>query len=266
MAKVAPPANRPRARIPVLTLALGTALACALATPRASAQTSPPAAARPGEEDTDGDGISDNEDACKRVKGVASNTPRFNGCPPPVDSDGDGIADQDDACPKKQGVASDDPRLNGCPARSAAKGPAARASRASRASADASGAVALTFAGFRRLDDGSSLVFIELSAPVTVELKKVHGAVVYTLENTRAPGRNSRNALDTSAFSSVVRRATIAQRKKNVEVAIALNADVQPQHRLVTRAGATVLEIQLPKAPPGTAPPAPSLPIRPKGE
>jgi hypothetical protein len=269
MAKVAPLANHPRVFVPALALALGTALACALAAPRASAQTpSPTAAPIPGEEDTDGDGIPDNEDACKRVKGVASETPKLNGCPPPppaVDTDGDGIADSDDACPKKPGVASDDPKLNGCPARGA-KASARTVGRAAAATAAGSGSAALTFAGFRRFDDGSSLVFVELSAPVAVDVKQLHGAIVYTLENTKAPGRNSRNPLDTSAFSSVVRRATVAQKKKNVEITLTLTADVQPQHRLVQRAGATVLEIQLPTAPPGSAPPAPSAPIMPKAQ
>ena len=56
--------------------------------------------------DTDGDGISDKDDACPEEAGAAAN----NGCPWP-DSDGDGIADKDDSCPELAGIAAN----NGCP-------------------------------------------------------------------------------------------------------------------------------------------------------
>lgn len=54
--------------------------------------------------DTDNDGITDAEDACPTAAGLAA----FNGCP---DSDGDGIADKDDACPTEAGLSA----FNGCP-------------------------------------------------------------------------------------------------------------------------------------------------------
>ena len=68
---------------------------------------------RPGKADTDGDGIPDAEDACPTVRGIHSDDPKKNGCPP--DRDGDGIPDVDDACPDVPGVHSDDPKKNGCP-------------------------------------------------------------------------------------------------------------------------------------------------------
>jgi OmpA-OmpF porin, OOP family len=57
-----------------------------------------------GVPDTDGDGIPDNNDLCKEVKGPA----QFMGCP---DTDGDGIPDNKDNCPEVAGVAAN----NGCP-------------------------------------------------------------------------------------------------------------------------------------------------------
>jgi outer membrane protein OmpA-like peptidoglycan-associated protein len=69
---------------------------------------------RNAERDRDGDGIVDRDDACPDVKGVHSDDPKKNGCPP--DRDGDGIVDVDDACPDVPGVHSDDPKKNGCPA------------------------------------------------------------------------------------------------------------------------------------------------------
>ena len=74
------------------------------------------------EEDRDKDGIVDKEDACPDDKGVHSDDPKKNGCPPeekvlppkPADRDGDGILDADDACPDTAGVKTDDPKTNGC--------------------------------------------------------------------------------------------------------------------------------------------------------
>ncbi len=56
--------------------------------------------------DTDGDGITDEADACPDLAG----TPEFNGCPVP-DSDGDGVNDQKDQCPSEPGTAA----TKGCP-------------------------------------------------------------------------------------------------------------------------------------------------------
>jgi OmpA-OmpF porin, OOP family len=67
--------------------------------------------------DRDNDGILDGVDACPDEKGVPSDDPKKNGCPPPVDTDKDGIFDDVDACPKEPGVADPDPKKNGCPVR-----------------------------------------------------------------------------------------------------------------------------------------------------
>jgi outer membrane protein OmpA-like peptidoglycan-associated protein len=56
--------------------------------------------------DTDGDGVIDKEDACRKVAGPAEN----NGCPWP-DTDNDGVLDKDDACPKVAGPVEN----KGCP-------------------------------------------------------------------------------------------------------------------------------------------------------
>jgi outer membrane protein OmpA-like peptidoglycan-associated protein len=67
------------------------------------------------DEDRDKDGILDDEDACPDEKGVRSDDPKKNGCPPPRDRDRDGIFDFEDACPEVPGVPSRNPLLNGCP-------------------------------------------------------------------------------------------------------------------------------------------------------
>jgi OmpA-OmpF porin, OOP family len=69
--------------------------------------------------DRDGDGIPDLEDACPDERGVPTDNPKTNGCPPPPpppsDRDGDGIPDEHDACPDQPGERTDDPKTNGCP-------------------------------------------------------------------------------------------------------------------------------------------------------
>ena len=67
----------------------------------------------PQPKDSDGDGIHDGEDACVSVKGVESDNPLKNGCPP--DKDEDGIPDAVDACVDVKGIATADPHTNGCP-------------------------------------------------------------------------------------------------------------------------------------------------------
>ena len=57
-------------------------------------------------QDSDGDGIIDNNDKCPNVPGVA----KYDGCPVP-DSDKDGINDDEDRCPTVPGLA----RYQGCP-------------------------------------------------------------------------------------------------------------------------------------------------------
>lgn len=54
--------------------------------------------------DQDGDGITDDQDACPQLPGV----PQFAGCP---DTDGDGIDDRNDQCPAQPGPA----QYGGCP-------------------------------------------------------------------------------------------------------------------------------------------------------
>jgi hypothetical protein len=56
--------------------------------------------------DSDGDGISDPNDKCPNVIGLA----RYDGCPIP-DTDGDGINDELDKCPGQAGTA----KYDGCP-------------------------------------------------------------------------------------------------------------------------------------------------------
>lgn len=65
------------------------------------------------DDDTDGDGVKNRDDACPNQAGVWSANPALNGCP--ADSDGDRIADLVDACPAVAGLTNADPSRHGCP-------------------------------------------------------------------------------------------------------------------------------------------------------
>lgn len=66
--------------------------------------------------DLDGDGVTDEWDACPAQAGPARPLDRTrSGCPDPVDTDDDGITDEVDACPVQRGVPSGDPERHGCP-------------------------------------------------------------------------------------------------------------------------------------------------------
>ena len=68
----------------------------------------------PSINDRDQDGIPDGEDACPNVKGLRTDDPKTNGCPP-QDRDHDGIPDDEDACPDTPGSRTDNDATNGCP-------------------------------------------------------------------------------------------------------------------------------------------------------
>ena len=65
-----------------------------------------PPPAPPPPKDSDNDGITDNNDKCPNVAGVA----KYEGCPVP-DTDKDGINDENDKCPNVAGLA----KYEGCP-------------------------------------------------------------------------------------------------------------------------------------------------------
>lgn len=110
---------------PGLSDAPGTAprVALSIAYAPATQYTPPedeqPLEAAPARGDGDGDGVSDDVDACPNQGGVQNAVPSLNGCPAPSetapDQDGDGVPDDRDACPADQGPDSADPAQRGCP-------------------------------------------------------------------------------------------------------------------------------------------------------
>ena len=210
-------------------------------------------------DDRDQDGIVDSMDGCPDAKGPAREDSTQNGCPDvaplPRDQDDDGISDGDDACPAERGVTSPDKAKNGCPVApepAPAPVPPPPSDLSEKFGSADAGPAEVTFAGFRTLPDGRAVVYIELSGPIAVEVKKSGDTVTYTLLDTRVPNRNNQNPLLTSDFPSSIESASLVpdKKSKSARLVLKLRDDFQPKHRLVRRNGGAALEIDLPAAKP----------------
>jgi len=213
--------------------------------------------------DRDQDGIADSDDGCPDQKGPARPDAAQNGCPDVTplhpDRDDDGIADTEDACPTVPGEASTDRTKNGCPVVAEPPPPPPREMTEKLVSAEA-GPAQVTYAGFRTLPDGRSLVSIELTGPIAVEFRKSGDVITYTLIDTKVPERNNENPLLTNDFPSSIVSAKLVDEKKakSARLILVLRDDFLPKHRLVRRNNGTSLEIELPArhatTPPGAGP------------
>lgn len=194
----------------------------------------------PLRQDKDDDGIADADDACPAERGEASADKTKNGCPVPVDRDGDGVVDNDDACPDQPGAASSDATRRGCPAPSMDAG--------EQFAKGEVGPASVSFAGFRTLGDGRSVVYIELTGPVAVEVTKSKNSITYRLLDTQVPIKNNQNPLLTSDFpSSIVSAKLITDKKtKSASLVLTLRDEFEPKLRQVKRNGGAALEIELP--------------------
>ncbi len=208
------------------------------AAPRAVfAQTAPRplAAAAPDAPDGDRDGIADVSDACPKAAGVASVDAEQNGCPAEADADGDGAPDARDACPKQPGVKSDDAKTSGCPAKLDA--------------GEVKDKSDITFSGYRSLPGGRGLVFVEMTAPVAVEVSRTGRVVEYKLIGATVPFKNNKNPLLLRDFNSSALSAVLVPDKKSVRFVITLRDNISPSHRMVARGTGAALEVELPAPP-----------------
>lgn len=212
---------------------------CPDETKAAVAETSdtapPPAAAAPEAPDGDGDGIADDSDACPKKAGVASVDAEQNGCPAEADADGDGVPDARDACPKDPGVKSSDAKTSGC----AAKLDAGKVKDKTE----------ITFSGYQSLPGGRGIVFVEMTEPVAVEVRRTGQVVEYRLIGATVPLKNNKNPLLLRDFSSSAMSAVLVPDKKSVRLVITLRDKISPSHRMVPRGKGAALEVELPAPP-----------------
>jgi hypothetical protein len=110
----------------------------------------------------------------------------------------------------------------------------------------------VTFTGFHVFDDGSSRIWVRLTKAVTVEEHATRGKVTFVLKGAQVPGRNNKNPLITSHFSSSVMSARLLANKHDTELVINLKRAVIPKHRVVARPdGTTSVQIDFPAPLPG---------------
>ena len=106
------------------------------------------------------------------------------------------------------------------------------------------GRPAVTYAGFHVFDNGSSRVFVNVTAQVPVEITQKDSAVQVTLKGIRIGSRNNKHPLLTSHFVSSVQSARLVPNADDVDLLIQSREKTKAEHRVVTRPdGTATLEV-----------------------
>lgn len=123
--------------------------------------------------------------------------------------------------------------------------------------------------GFETLADGSTRLFVELTKPVTYEIKARKGSVILVLEGAHVDRRNNCNPLVTVHFNTPVTTARLVPHHKDLWFVVDLRADVQPTVTMdTTKEGGAMVRMEFPAGqylpsappPPASAPPPPPPP------
>jgi hypothetical protein len=105
-----------------------------------------------------------------------------------------------------------------------------------------------TMPGFTMRPDGTSVIFVDLTAPPQIEEHAGRGFVTYVLKDTEVDRANNKNPLETAFYDTPVLRARLRSVKKepDAELAIELRADVKPTYKVITEKGLSRLEVSFP--------------------
>lgn len=124
--------------------------------------------------------------------------------------------------------------------------PTRRASRAAKRT-EHTGPVA-TMPGFTMRADGTSVIFVDLTAPPQVEEHAGKGFVTYVLKGTQVDRANNKNPLETAFYDTPVLRARLRgiPKEDDAELQIELRADVKPTFKVLTEKGQSRLEVVFP--------------------
>ncbi len=96
----------------------------------------------------------------------------------------------------------------------------------------------LVWTGFQMIDGGSR-VFVQTTAEVELKVGLGKGGVTLTLHNCRVHMRNNSRTLDTRFFASPVQQIAVHQRRRDIELDVALRAPVHSTARLEAGPGGT---------------------------
>ena len=113
----------------------------------------------------------------------------------------------------------------------------------------------LVWTGFQVIDGGSR-VFVQTTAEVELKVGPGKGGVTLTLHNCRVHLRNNSRTLDTRFFASPVQQIAVHQRRRDIELDVALRAAVQSIARREAGPGGTYFWV-IDFAPAGTEAAAP---------
>lgn len=127
--------------------------------------------------------------------------------------------------------------------------------------AQAQGKAEITFTGYQTLPGNRGIVFVQLTDPVAVEVKRAGSVIEYKFVGATVPLRNNKNPLLLADFNVSALTARLvsdkpvrgragkhhhAQEPASVRLVITLRGNVAPAHRMVTRGKGAVFEVELP--------------------
>jgi len=122
------------------------------------------------------------------------------------------------------------------------------------------------FPGFRMLRDGRSLVWVNISRKVPVEVHSAAGRVTYLLGGAQVSIRNNTNALVTTYFDTPLSRARLVPGKQGTQLVLELREKVTPSYKVLKGPGGTMLlQVTLPPPSKSFRPPS-ALPLRGKSQ
>ena len=105
----------------------------------------------------------------------------------------------------------------------------------------------LTWPGFKVDKDKSVEIFLQLTGPVTYEMKQRGRRVTLTLNDTVIHKKNSLRVIHTRGFPGAVKRFQVKQKKGNkLQLRVALRRNVKPKVNLATRGKYSFLSLTFP--------------------
>jgi hypothetical protein len=102
--------------------------------------------------------------------------------------------------------------------------------------------------GFEELDDGSTRLFVDLSAPAAYETKAAKGTLTYVLKEAQVAKRNNCNPLVTIFFNTPVTRAQLVPHGRDLWFVVDVRAPAEPSVSVDAKnGGGATLSIRFPK-------------------
>jgi hypothetical protein len=126
--------------------------------------------------------------------------------------------------------------------------PRARKKRAQKIRFDPNAPLA-TYPGFHMVGDGTSKVWVSVTRPVDVQVRRAGSQVTFVLSGVDVGVRNNTNPLVTTHFNTPLERARLVRDRAGALLVLELREAAEPAHKISKGPyGTMVLEIALPRA------------------